>query len=340
MNFVDEVKITVTAGNGGRGSISFRREKYIPRGGPDGGDGGQGGSVYLVTDPGINTLSKFRFQRSFKAANGQAGMARQCSGRRADDLHIPVPIGTQVYDTQTEELIGDLTEIGQQVLVAQGGTRGLGNVHFKSSTNRTPRRSTPGQGGEKRGLNLELKVLADVGLLGCPNAGKSTFVAAVSNARPKIADYPFTTLHPHLGVVTLDHDAQFVVADIPGLIEGAAQGSGLGIQFLKHLSRTQLLLHLVDLDPIDAHDPGVDIRTIERELAAFDTELFEKPRWLVFNKIDRVYKADERIAKIVSSIGWTQPVYAISALQPSSCEALCRAILATMYATDGEETRA
>lgn len=328
MNFVDEANIKVTAGKGGNGACSFRREKYIPKGGPDGGDGGHGGDIYLVTDPGMNTLGKFRFQRQFKAANGEGGMGRQRYGKCADALEIPVPLGTQVYDFNTEELIGDMTEIGQRLLVAKGGRRGLGNIHFKSSTNRTPRQFTMGKPGEQRELHLELKVLADVGLVGFPNAGKSTFINTVSNARPKVANYPFTTLQPHLGVVELDCDSQFVIADIPGLIEGAAMGAGLGIQFLKHISRTELLLHMVDINPIDGSSPVDAIRTIERELENFDPQLLEKPRWLILNKTDTVTDIDTIINEIVSALNWQGPIFAISALQYASAKPVCQAIMA------------
>ncbi len=287
MKFVDEARIQVHAGNGGNGMVSFRREKFIPLGGPDGGDGGAGGSVWLSADEGLNTLVDFRHQRRFRAERGENGMSRQCYGKGGADLLVRVPVGTMVMDANTGELIGDLTRHGEKLLVAQGGEGGKGNVHFKSSVNRAPRRATSGTPGEERELHLELKVLADVGLLGFPNAGKSTLIRAISAATPKVADYPFTTLHPNLGVVRLGVDQSFVVADIPGLIEGAADGAGLGTHFLKHLQRTRLLWHIVDLAPFDGSEsPEKQIRAIERELKRFDAALMDKPRWIVFNKSD------------------------------------------------------
>jgi len=287
MHFVDEATIKVHAGNGGRGMVSFRREKSIPFGGPDGGDGGDGGSVYLAADPGLNTLADFRYRRTFKAVNGEPGGSADCSGKGGGDLEIVVPVGTVIYDVDTEETLGDLTHAGERILVARGGGGGLGNQHFKSSTNRSPRRATTGYPGEKRELRLELKLIADVGLLGLPNAGKSTLISVVSAARPRVADYPFTTLHPNLGVVYVGEQKSFVMADIPGLIEGAAEGAGLGIRFLKHLQRTRLLLHLVDIAPPDpASDPVVDARAIAGELKKFSPELAKRERWLVLNKID------------------------------------------------------
>src|SRR2546423_416407 len=289
MKFVDEARARVQAGNGGRGSTSFRREKFVPFGGPDGGDGGHGGSVYLRAASGINTLADFRIERTFKAAHGEPGGANDCSGRGGADLYVPVPIGTVVRDADTHEQIGDLTRDGEELLVARGGKGGWGNQRFKSSTNRSPRQFGPGLPGEKRLLELELKVIADVGLLGLPNAGKSTLIRAVSAARPKVADYPFTTLHPNLGVVEVGRHRSFVMADIPGLIEGAAEGAGLGIRFLRHLQRTRLLLHLVDIAPLDSQaDPVRDARTIVRELKKFSKSLALKPRWLVLNKRDLV----------------------------------------------------
>src|SRR5438552_6603958 len=294
MKFVDEARARVQAGNGGRGSASFRREKFVPFGGPDGGDGGHGGSIYLRADSGINTLADFRIERTFRAAHGEPGGANDCSGRSGADLYVPVPLGTVVRDADTHEELGDLTRDGEQLLVARGGKGGWGNQRFKSSTNRSPRQFGPGLPGEKRLLEFELKVIADVGLLGLPNAGKSTLIRAVSAARPKVADYPFTTLHPNLGVVDVGQHRSFVMADIPGLIEGAAQGAGLGIQFLKHLQRTRLLLHLVDIAPLDeGTDPVEQVRAIEAELEKFDEELLERPRWLVFNKAD-LLPEDER----------------------------------------------
>ena len=305
MKFVDEAIIKVKAGDGGNGIVSFRREKYIPKGGPDGGDGGDGGSVYLEADRGLNTLVDFRTSRYFEAERGENGRGRNQTGRSGEDLVIPVPVGTEVYDEETGELIGDLTEPGQRLKVAQGGFHGLGNTRFKSSVNRAPRQCTQGTPGEGRTLRLELKLLAVVGLLGLPNAGKSTFISAVSSARPKVADYPFTTLHPNLGVVRVDPTRSFVVADIPGVIEGAAEGAGLGIQFLKHLSRTRLLLHLVDIAPADGSDPVEAVRTIEHELARFSPELADRPRWLVCNKIDLLPEAEReaRCREVVQALG-------------------------------------
>ena len=329
MKFVDEAQIRVAAGDGGNGCISFRREKYIPKGGPNGGDGGDGGSVYLVAESGLNTLADFRFHRDFRAERGQNGLGSCCTGKSGQDLEVKVPIGTVVHDADTGELIGDLVEDGQRLLVAKGGFHGLGNTRFKSSTNRTPMRATPGTPGEVRQLALELNVLADVGLLGLPNAGKSTLISVVSAARPKVADYPFTTLYPNLGVVSPEAYRNFVIADIPGIIEGAAEGAGLGIQFLKHLSRTRLLLHLVDVAPLDGHDPADDVRTIEQELAKFSEELAGRPRWLVLNKID-VLPEDERQARcdeIVHTLDWQGPVYAISAAQREGTQALMYDIL-------------
>ena len=329
MKFVDEATIRVAAGDGGNGCVSFRREKYIPKGGPDGGDGGDGGSVYLLADSGLNTLADFRFQRDYRAQRGQNGMGSNCTGKKGEDRIVKVPIGTVVHDAETGELIGDLVEDGQRLLVARGGVHGIGNARFKSSTNRAPRQCTPGTPGEVRQLALELNVLADVGLLGLPNAGKSTLISAVSAARPKVADYPFTTLYPNLGVVSPEAHRSFVIADIPGVIEGAAEGAGLGIQFLKHLSRTRLLLHLVDVAPLDGHDPAGDVRTIERELAKFSEELAGRPRWLVLNKID-VLPEDEReevCAGIVERAGWQGPVYRISAAQREGTRQLMYDIL-------------
>jgi GTP-binding protein len=328
MKFVDEVVIKVEAGKGGDGCVSFRREKYIPFGGPNGGDGGHAGGVYLVADKGLNTLIDFRYIRKFRAPNGQPGMSKECTGKSADDLIIKVPVGTTVMDTDTEEVIGDLVENGQKLLVAKGGHGGLGNTRFKSSTNRTPRQSTPGTPGEARNLHLELKLLADVGLLGMPNAGKSTLISTVSAARPKVADYPFTTLYPNLGVVSIEVDRSFVIADIPGVIEGAAEGAGLGIRFLKHVSRTRLLLHLVDVAPPGGvSDPVEDVRTIERELEKFSPELAERERWLVLNKIDLLPPEErERCCNdIVQRLGWQGPVFRISAAtQEGTHELMCQ----------------
>ena len=316
MKFVDEATIRVHAGNGGNGCASFRREKFIPFGGPDGGDGGAGGSVWLVADEGLNTLVDFRHQRAFRAKRGENGMGRQMSGKGGEDLLIRVPVGTVVINVDTEEEIGDLTENQARLLVAQGGHGGQGNIHFKSSVNRAPRKATSGTAGEERELRLELKVLADVGLLGFPNAGKSTLIRAVSAATPKVADYPFTTLQPHLGVVRIETDKSFVIADIPGLIEGAAEGAGLGIQFLKHVARTSLLLHVVDMAPFGESDPAEQIRAIEQELKRFDPELLKRPRWLVFNKADLVPEDErEKLAKaIVKKLKWKHPWYIVSAI--------------------------
>ncbi|WP_329740679.1 Obg family GTPase CgtA [Dyella sp. A6] len=328
MKFVDEAIIKVQAGDGGNGCISFRREKFIPFGGPDGGDGGSGGSVWLVADEGLNTLIDFRHQRSFKAQRGQNGMGSDMYGKGGEDTTIRVPVGTVVTNVDTDETIGDLTLHGQRLLVAQGGKGGLGNIHFKSSVNRAPRKSTPGTPGDVRELKLELKLLADVGLLGFPNAGKSTFIRAVSAATPKVADYPFTTLHPNLGVVSLGPEQSFVIADIPGLIEGAAEGAGLGIQFLRHVSRTSLLLHLVDIAPIDGSEPVEQVRAIEQELARFDPELLQRPRWLVLNKED-VLPEDERQSRaeaIVNALGWTAPWFLVSAIARENTMAVCRQV--------------
>jgi len=316
MKFVDEAKINVVAGDGGAGCVSFRREKYIPRGGPDGGDGGHGASVWLVADEGINTLADFRVQRRFRAPSGQPGAGKNRTGAGGDDIEIPVPAGTLAYADDTGELIGDLTDHGQRLLVAAGGEGGRGNTRFKSSVNRAPRQSTPGSPGERRVLRLELSLLADVGLLGLPNAGKSTLIRAVSAARPKVADYPFTTLHPHLGVVAVEAHRSFVMADIPGLIEGAAGGAGLGIRFLKHLARTRLLLHIVDLAPAaEGSDPAADASAILAELTEFDSALAERERWLVLNKCDLLTteEADSRAAMLVNQLNWSGPTYRISA---------------------------
>ncbi|MBT8128300.1 MAG: Obg family GTPase CgtA [Gammaproteobacteria bacterium] len=322
MRFVDEVTIKTIAGDGGNGVVHFRREKYIPRGGPDGGDGGNGGSVYLLGDNNLNTLADFRHVRTYQAESGHKGQGRQMTGKSGEDLMIPVPVGTLIYDDDTRELIGDLTEAGQKILVAKGGFHGLGNTRFKSSTNRAPRKCTPGTPGERRMLRLELKVLADVGLLGMPNAGKSTFIRAVSAARPKVADYPFTTLYPNLGVVRVDQNQSFVVADIPGLIEGASTGAGLGIQFLKHLSRTRLLLHVVDIAPFDGSSPVDDAKKILNELANYSTQLADKQRWLVLNKADLLSaeELNDRRQQIITALAWQGPVYTISALTKSGTD--------------------
>ncbi len=330
MKFVDEAKIRVEAGAGGNGCLSFRREKYIPRGGPDGGDGGEGGSVYLVASADLNTLVDFRYRRLFRAGRGQHGRGSECTGGRGDDLRIAVPSGTVVLDEDTGDVLGELLEPGKELLIARGGARGLGNTRFKSSTNRAPRKTTNGKPGEALALRLELKLLADVGLLGMPNAGKSTLIRAVSAARPKVADYPFTTLHPQLGVVRLSPDRSFVMADIPGLIEGAASGAGLGTRFLKHLSRTRLLLHLVDVAPMDDEDPVACAHTIIDELRAYSDDVASRERWLVLNKID-VLPADTReshCAQLVQRLGFEGPSFAISAVTGEGCEALMQAIMA------------
>jgi GTP-binding protein len=328
MKFVDEANIKVQAGDGGNGCISFRREKFIPFGGPDGGDGGFGGSVWLVADEGLNTLVDFRHQRSFKAKRGENGMGSQMYGKGGADTTVRVPVGTTITNVDTDEVIGDLTTHGQRMLVAQGGKGGLGNIHFKTSVNRAPRKATPGTPGEVRELKLELRLLADVGLLGFPNAGKSTFIRAVSAATPRVADYPFTTLHPNLGVVSLGTDQSFVVADIPGLIEGASEGAGLGIQFLRHVSRTSLLLHIVDIAPIDGSDVAAQVRAIEQELQKFNPELLERPRWLVLNKADMLAD-EERTAvaeQVVADLNWTQPWFLVSAIARENTMAVCQQV--------------
>lgn len=329
MKFVDEASVSVCAGKGGSGCLSFRREKYIPRGGPDGGDGGDGGSVYLVADEGLNTLVDFRYQRNYRAETGESGKGKNCTGRGGNDLLIEVPVGTTAIDEDTLEVIGDLTESGQKLMVAKGGWHGLGNTRFKSSTNRAPRQTSKGSEGESRSLRLELKVLADVGLLGLPNAGKSTFIRSVSAAEPKVADYPFTTLVPSLGVVSVQQHRSFVVADIPGLIEGAADGAGLGVRFLKHLTRTRLLLHLVDVCPLDESDPVAQARSIIGELEAFSSALAQRDRWLVLNKVD-LLPEDERQAyceRIVAELGWSGPWYAVSAINKMGTKKLSQDIM-------------
>jgi len=330
MKFVDEARMKVHAGNGGRGSASFRREKFVPFGGPDGGDGGDGGSVYLRAAPGINTLADFRVERTFKAKSGEGGSGNDCTGRGGEDLYVPVPVGTVIADAETGEQLGDLVREGDTLLVARGGKGGWGNTRFKSSTNRAPRNFGPGLPGEKRSLTLELKVIADVGLLGLPNAGKSTLISAVSAARPKIADYPFTTLHPNLGVVAVGEHRSFVMADIPGLIEGAAEGAGLGIRFLKHLQRTRVLLHLVDIAPPDPDaDPVKDARAIVSELKKFSKDLAEKPRWLVLNKIDLLLEdeADKLCRDIVRRLRWKGPVFRISGVTGQGTKELTQAVM-------------
>jgi len=330
MKFIDEAHIEVHAGKGGDGAVSFRREKYVPRGGPDGGDGGRGGSVLAVADRNINTLVEYRFARIHRARDGERGGGRQCSGKSAEDVVLRMPAGTVITDARTGETLADLAEHEQTAVLAQGGRGGLGNVNFKSSTNRAPRQSTPGAPGEHRALNLELKVLADVGLLGLPNAGKSSFIRAVSAARPKVADYPFTTLHPHLGVVRVGIDRSFVIADIPGLIEGAAEGAGLGHQFLRHLARTRLLLHIVDIAPVeDGADPTRDARAIIAELKKFDPALHRKPRWLVFNKMDMLpgEQRDAAVGDVVRRLRWRGPRFRISALTGEGCRELTQSVM-------------
>ena len=332
MKFVDEATIRVQAGNGGHGCLSFRREKYVERGGPDGGDGGHGGSVYLVADPSMNTLADFRVARKFRAVTGQGGAGRNKTGRSGEDLEVKIPCGTVVHEVDTGELICDLTEPGQRQKVAEGGRGGLGNTRFKSSVNRAPRKITQGTPGEGRHLSLELKVLADVGLLGMPNACKSTLITAMSQAKPRIADYPFTTLHPNLGVVRVGNLQSFVMADIPGLIEGASEGAGLGIQFLKHLQRTGLLLHLVDIAPIDGSDPATVVKAIANELGNFSDELAEKKRWLVINKIDLLNAEDLDTAreKLLAALDWQGPVFEVSAATGEGTEALGQAVMRTL----------
>jgi GTP-binding protein len=330
MKFIDEARIEVIAGDGGAGVISFRREKYVPRGGPDGGDGGRGGSIYAVADRNINTLIDYRYKRCFQAQHGESGRGSDCYGKSGADLTLRVPVGTLVTDLDSNATVADLDHDGMTVRIARGGTGGLGNIHFKSSTNRTPRQCTPGEPGERRELKLELRVLADVGLLGLPNAGKSTFIRAVSAARPKVADYPFTTLHPNLGVVRVDENRSFVVADIPGLIEGAAEGAGLGHRFLRHLQRARLLLHIVDIAPMNPNaDPVRDARAILRELHKHDPALHAKPRWLVINKIDLVPEEERkaRIASLVKGYGRGRRHFVISAISGSGCRELSFAVM-------------
>ena len=330
MKFVDEARIKVQAGNGGRGSTSFRREKFVPFGGPDGGDGGHGGSVYLSAAEGINTLADFRIERTFKGEHGEPGSSNGCTGRGGEDRYVTVPVGTVVRDSDTQETLGDLTRAGQELLVAHGGKGGWGNTRFKSSTNRTPRQFGPGLPGEKRTLELELKVIADVGLLGLPNAGKSTLIRAVSAARPKVADYPFTTLYPNLGVVYVGQHRSFVMADIPGLIEGAAEGAGLGIRFLKHLQRTKVLLHLVDIAPVDPQaDPVTDARAIIAELKKFSPDLAAKPRWLVLNKRDLLpaEEAEARARDIARRLRHKGPKFLVSGVTGEATKVLCEAVM-------------
>ncbi|MGZ8236481.1 MAG: Obg family GTPase CgtA [Methylobacter sp.] len=330
MRFVDEAEVRVEAGDGGNGAIGFRREKYIPMGGPDGGDGGDGGSVYLIAAENVNTLVDFRYHAVHRAERGQNGMSRNCTGKKGEDCYVPVPLGTQVSDAETGEIIGDLTTVGETLLVAQGGFHGLGNTRFKSSINRAPQKASKGSEGEHRVLNLELTLIADVGLLGMPNAGKSSLIRSVSSATPKVADYPFTTLHPNLGVVRIDDLRSFVIADIPGVIEGAADGAGLGLQFLKHLSRTGLLLHLIDVAPYESMDTPVQAaKKIIREVEKWSADLANKPRWLVLNKTDRLppEEVDERCQAIVDELGWTAPVFKTAAIIGNGTKELMFAIM-------------
>ncbi|WP_210453965.1 Obg family GTPase CgtA [Pantoea ananatis] len=338
MKFVDEATILVVAGDGGNGCVSFRREKYIPKGGPDGGDGGDGGDVFLVADENLNTLIDYRFEKSFRAERGQNGQSRDCTGKRGKDITVKVPVGTRVIDQGTGETLGDMTRHQQTLMVAKGGWHGLGNTRFKSSVNRSPRQKTMGTPGEKRDLQLELMLLADVGMLGLPNAGKSTFIRAVSAAKPKVADYPFTTLVPSLGVVRMDSEQSFVVADIPGLIEGAAEGAGLGIRFLKHLERCRVLLHLIDIAPIDESDPVENACIILGELEKYSDKLFNKPRWLVFNKVDLIdeEEAQARAKAIAEALGWEDKYYLISAASRQGVTDLCWDVMSFINANPKE----
>lgn len=328
MKFVDEAVIKVEAGDGGNGCVSFRREKFIPKGGPDGGDGGDGGHVLLRADSGLNTLVDFRHDRHHRAERGENGMGRQMTGRKGESLYVRVPVGTRVHDADTEEFIGEVMAHGEELLVARGGQHGIGNIHFKSSTNRAPRQATHGTPGERRTLHLELVLLADVGLLGLPNAGKSSLISAVSSARPKVADYPFTTLYPNLGVVRARGERSFVIADIPGVIEGAAEGAGLGIQFLKHLSRTRLLLHLVDMAPVDDSSPADAVRCIVGELEKFAGDLADRERWLVLTKRDLL--DDDEFARrrqsLLEALDWRGPVHAISSVSRRGLDSLVEAV--------------
>ncbi|GLS24827.1 Obg family GTPase CgtA [Marinibactrum halimedae] len=329
MKFVDEAPIHVEAGNGGKGCMSFRREKFIAKGGPDGGDGGDGGSVFLEADNNLNTLVDYRYQRNYRAQNGEPGRSRDCRGAKGEDLILRVPVGTSILDEDTEEVLGDLTENGQRLQVAQGGFHGLGNTRFKSSVNRAPRQTTPGSEGEMRNLKLELKVLADVGLLGLPNAGKSTFIRAVSAAKPRVADYPFTTLVPNLGVVKVHDHRSFVIADIPGVIEGAAEGAGLGIRFMKHLTRCRLLLHLVDMNPFDGSDPAENVRAIADELEKFSPTLATRERWLVLNKTDLLPpdELEEKCQAVIDALNWEGPVYRVSAISKQGTQTVAEEVL-------------
>jgi GTP-binding protein len=335
MKFIDEAKIEVHAGKGGDGSASFRRERYVPKGGPDGGDGGRGGSVWALADRNVNTLVDYHFARLHRAQSGGRGMGGDCNGRAGEDIELRMPVGTIIRDAQSGELVADLAKDGERSLLVRGGQGGLGNLHFRSSTNRAPRQFTRGTPGESRALTLELRVLADVGLLGLPNAGKSTFIRAVSAARPKVADYPFTTLEPSLGMVRVG-EKSFVVADIPGLIEGAAEGAGLGHQFLRHLRRTRLLLHIIDIAPFDPEaDPVRDAKAIAAELKKYDEQLARRPRWLVFNKADLAPDADQRIARIVRALRWRRPWFKVSAISGQGCDAVAKAVAREFSAKAG-----
>ena len=341
MKFIDEATIRVYAGDGGNGVATFRREKYEPMGGPSGGDGGRGGSIYAEADRNINTLIDYRYTRVFRSQRGENGRSAECYGAKCEDMILRVPVGTTISDKATGQLLVDLAEHGQRVILAKGGNGGLGNVHFKSSINRAPRQCTKGEPGEEFELYLELKVLADVGLLGMPNAGKSTFIRSVSAAKPKVADYPFTTLHPNLGVVRVDANRSFVIADIPGLIEGAAEGAGLGHQFLRHLARTRVLLHLVDLAPFDDNvDPVQEARAIVEELRKYDESLYNKPRWLVLNKIDMLEDATARTEHFVRELGWEGRCFAISAINGAGCKELTYAIMDHLESTRSDEADA
>jgi GTPase len=341
MKFIDESKIELFAGHGGNGIASFRREKYIDKGGPDGGDGGRGGSIWAMADCNINTLVDFRFQKTYRARNGESGRGSDCYGKGADDVVLHMPVGTVITDLNSGELVADLMKDGERTLLAQGGIGGLGNIHFKSSTNRAPRQCTAGTDGETRELQLELKVLADVGLLGMPNAGKSTFIRSVSAAKPKVADYPFTTLHPNLGVVRVSHEKSFVIADIPGLIEGAAEGAGLGHQFLRHLARTRVLLHLVDLAPLyEGTDPVKEARAILNELKKYDESLYHKPRWLLLNKLDLLENPDEKVAAFLKEFDDYDRYFTISAINGDGCKELTYAIMEHLLVMREQEAEA
>jgi GTP-binding protein len=337
MKFIDEATIKLFAGDGGNGVATFRREKYEPMGGPNGGDGGTGGSVFIEADRNINTLVDYRYTRSFRAQRGENGRGSDCYGAGGEDMILRVPVGTVISDKASGQLLVDLADHGQRAMLAKGGKGGLGNIHFKSSMNRSPRQCTKGEPGEEIELYLELKVLADVGLLGMPNAGKSTFIRSVSAAKPKVADYPFTTLHPNLGVVRVDTNRSFVIADIPGLIEGAAEGAGLGHQFLRHLARTRLLLHIVDLAPFDEMvDPVAEAKAIVEELRKYDEELYNKPRWLILNKVDMLENSAEKVAEFVKAYGWKGPCYAISAISGAGCKELVYAIMDHVEAVNAQ----